>query len=627
MEKTVIRKKFNPIHEDILRITRLTVTSNKGVVHRLSCDGAISDKRIQFSNENCVVQLHYSNENDVAVFALNARARFDVSPDDSLKIYFKLRDFQQATVLSLDKIWWTVPHFVKAQEDIPKETIAVFYKRADGKHVCLVALPGNGFRSRISGNAMTFSIGKKARTVCGVGMCVSLADDPYTAVHNCFKHLFKSKNIRIPLRDGKKEHGNLRGFGWCTWNAFYQKVNEAGIIEKMEEFKEKGIIPSFVLIDDGWSTTPNNKIASFDADPEKFPNGLASTVAKIKSYGVKYVGVWHTLNLYWGGVLEGSPLFEEIKDHLVQVNDGMWVPKPTVTDSRAIFTMWYTRLKEQGVDFTKVDNQSSMPYYFNGFYEASVVTQINKGLDKAAAEIFKADIINCMGMDPENTFARPLSAVNRNSDDYFPDWGEDGLVFHAMTNAYNSLYYGELYITDYDMFWSDDRIARSAAILRAVSGGPIYTSDKVGHSDPENIRPLIMPDGNAVRCDHAGRPTLDCFYRDCPAEKYPLKIWNTLNGNYVMTIFNLTPEEMTAGFGPADIPGIKDGVYEIKNCLTGESFSADLSGRSSVFLEPYRAAAFILTDKAQGSINEAKRKRQIGKKRTDDALRQSRKSQ
>ncbi len=615
MDKPTARKKYTPIHEEILHITRITLKANNGTVHRLSCDGAVNGKSILFSDDDgCFVHLRYVKTDDIATFAFRAVAKYDIDPDESVRISFRLKDFEQATVLSLDKIWWSVPHFVKEQADIPKNTIAVFYKRSDGKHACLVSLPGKGFRSRISGNTMTYSTGKKVRNIVGLGMVVSVADDPFTAIKKCFENMRDSKNLRVPLRDKRKEYGNLRGFGWCTWNAFYQNVNEAGIIEKMEEFKEKNIIPSFVLIDDGWSQTPDGKIASFDADPAKFPDGLASTVAKIKSYGVKYVGVWHTLNLYWGGVLEGSPLFEEIKDHLVQVNDGMWVPKPTVTDSRAIFTMWYTRLKEQGVDFTKVDNQSSMPYYFNGFYEASVVTQINKGLDKAAAEIFKADIINCMGMDPENTFARPLSAVNRNSDDYFPDWGEDGLVFHAMTNAYNSLYYGELYITDYDMFWSDDRIARSAAILRAVSGGPIYTSDKVGHSDPENIRPLIMPDGNAVRCDHAGRPTLDCFYRDCPAEKYPLKIWNTLNGNYVMAIFNLTPEEMTAEFGPADIPGAKEGVYEIKNCLTGESFSADLSGRSNVFLEPYRAAAFILTDKAQGSINEAKRKRQIGKK-------------
>lgn len=598
MKKETVKKKFKPIHEEILRITRITVKSYKGVIHRLTCDGAIDDKRIQYSEDNtCLTQLYYSKQDNISVFAINVKTRFDIDPAESVKINFKLTDFEQATVLSLDKIWWTSPHFVKRQEDCPENTIAVFYKTTEGKHACLLTVPGNGFRSRIKGNTMTFSIGKKGRCLFGAGLFVAVADDPYTAVHNCFEYMNKSKNMRIPLVNKRTEYGNLRGFGWCTWDAFYHDVNEAGIIEKMEEFKAKNIVPSFVIIDDGWSPTPDNKITSFDADPAKFPDGLGATIAKIKSYGVKFVGVWHTLNIYWGGVKEGSPLFEEIKEHLVQVKDGMWIPKPTLSDSYAIYSEWYKRLKAQGVDFTKVDNQSSVPYYYEGFYPPNSVSHLHKGIDKAASDIFGADIINCMGHDPENTFNRLHSIINRNSDDFFPGWGVDGLVYHAMCNTYNSIYFGEMYITDYDMYWSEGETAKAAAILRGISGGPIYTSDKVGHSDIENIKPLLLPDGTALRCDHAGRPTLDCFYRDCPAEKYPLKIWNTLNGNYVYAVFNLTSENMTATISLKDIPGIEEGNYEILNYTTQETVETDTNGIINVTIKPYDAIPYIITKK------------------------------
>ena len=41
------------------------------------------------------------------------------------------------------------------------------------------------------------------------------------------------------------------------------------------------------------------------------------------------------------------------------------------------------------------------------------------------------------------------------------------------------------------MFYTDHRENRCNSMLRAVSGGPVYISDKVGETDPAWVWPLI----------------------------------------------------------------------------------------------------------------------------------------
>ena len=69
---------------------------------------------------------------------------------------------------------------------------------------------------------------------------------------------------------------------------------------------------SWVLIDDGWSQTHNNKLTGFGADPTRFPQGLAHTIDVLKQdYGVRYVGVWQAFQGYWGGADPDSDAFKE----------------------------------------------------------------------------------------------------------------------------------------------------------------------------------------------------------------------------------------------------------------------------------------------------------------------------
>ncbi|GIQ70525.1 hypothetical protein XYCOK13_33490 [Xylanibacillus composti] len=66
---------------------------------------------------------------------------------------------------------------------------------------------------------------------------------------------------------------------------------------------------------------------------------------------------------------------------------------------------------------------------------------------------------------------------------------------HALQNAYNSYFHGSFYWGDWDMYWTDHHDDKQNMVLRAVSGGPVYFSDKTGRTKAEHVWPLIYRDG------------------------------------------------------------------------------------------------------------------------------------
>lgn len=99
---------------------------------------------------------------------------------------------------------------------------------------------------------------------------------------------------------------------------------------------------------------------------------------------------------------------------------------------------------------------------------------------------------------------------------------------------------GEVVIPDWDMFHSKHPAAHLHAAARAISGGPVYVSDRPGHHDFELLRRLVFPDGSVLRAHLPGRPTADCLFADvCRDGKTALKIWNSNAVNGVVGVFNV----------------------------------------------------------------------------------------
>lgn len=106
--------------------------------------------------------------------------------------------------------------------------------------------------------------------------------------------------------------------------------------------------------------------------------------------------------------------------------------------------------------------------------------------------------------------------------------------------AYNSLWMGNFIQPDWDMFQTKHSSAQFHAASRAISGGPIYVSDKVGEHDFKLLKSFVLPDGSLLRCEHYALPTKDCLFEDPLHDgKTMLKIWNYNKVKYIVFCVSL----------------------------------------------------------------------------------------
>lgn len=478
--------------------------------------------------------------------------------------------------------WWTGPSFTTDFSQLPTGTQNLLFKTESGA-VSVLPLCGDSFVTTIepSDDAATLRLSLShcaadCAPLHGAVAVISTDADPYEAVRLGMEYAYHHGLIDTPLRTEKALPEIYRGFGWCTWNAFYYDVTEQGIYDKLAEFRAKGLPIHWVMIDAGWSqyNPKNDTLLAFEEDTAKFPSGLKGCIAHMKQeYGVKQVGVWHALTGYWNGIEKGSALAQAQAENLAVAPNGMLIP--TGCGAYPFFNEWHKYLKAQGVDFVKIDAQGNMPRFMTGTPGCLTdMVAVQTGVDRSVQEVFGGNVINCMGMLNQNVHNRPFTALSRNSDDFYPD-RENNFCSHILQNGYNTVFHGCLYYCDFDMWWTRHHSAKESGVLRAVSGGPIYVSDRVGETDAASVRPLLDTNGELLVAQNPAMPTRDCLFRD-PSDGV-LKLFNTFaNGNAVVAVFNLSDQPQTVTVCPADFGGT--GAQTAYRYFAGErSFGSELT--------------------------------------------------
>lgn len=488
-----------------------------------------------------------------------------IRPENGLEINL-CKDLQVDKILAftnVDDPWWTMPKFVSTVDEIPFRTQNLVMQIED-KHYHLLPLCGENFRCEIGNGIVYLSPGCSGRQFLkGDFLAVTVGDDPFDVVKDGYENAKELGAIKIPLSAERKYPEVFEGFGWCTWDAFYEDVSSEKIYKKLDEFKEANVPVKWMIIDDGWRLANGNLLLSFEEDKEKFPEGLKACVEKIKrEYGVEKVGVWHSFLGYWFGVDPKSDLYEDQKENLVLIADDIAIPVPDEEKAFEFWDKWHSYIRECGVDFLKIDNQSSLSHRTASLMPTCEAARIiHKALERSVVKNFGGDLINCMGMDMENVLARPVTAVSRNSGDYYPQI-ERHFVTHATQNVYNTIWHSMLYHCDFDMWWSKHETAIQSGSLRAISGALIYVSDAFGKTDRDAIMPTIEDDGTIIRCDLPAKPTRDLFYTDCRKAEKLLKIWNRKGEDFAAAVYNIGTEEfakvITDTLDLADIPGADD---------------------------------------------------------------------
>ncbi|KAL4442956.1 hypothetical protein ABPG77_008447 [Micractinium sp. CCAP 211/92] len=347
------------------------------------------------------------------------------------------------------------------------------------------------------------------------------------------------------------------------------------------------------------SVQANAKFGSPSAGPEHALNSeggdLAGVVAALKArYGLQYVYAWHAMAGFWGGVGLDDPQMAKFKPQLVlpTPTPGVLAVDPAVAwvqpvlsgvglpaDPRQLHEDMHAYLAGCGVDGVKVDVQSTIGLLGSGAGRGggpALAAAYHASLEASARRHFPGNhLINCMCHSTEDLYRMEDTNLARVSDDFYPTRPESHLA-HIANCGYNSLFFGALVIPDWDMFHSLHDKALLHATARAVSGGPIYVSDRPGRHDFQLLHRLVLPDGSVLRCRLPGRPTADCLFADVSRDgTTALKVWNANAVTAVIACFNIqgsaferslrrfnthdaSPPALAAYVRPGDAPVLAD---------------------------------------------------------------------
>jgi len=466
--------------------------------------------------------------------------------------------------------------------DVPERTLMLLAATAEGCVAIVPILDGDTYcELAAAGDGLALTATSGPRGLARDHRAVAVAarnPDPYAAVEQAVDAAIEF------MRRGKRRADKplppwMDEIGWCTYDAFYDKVDEARTLDALGRFNAAGFHPRFLILDGGWQDTPDNPrwIESFGPKPDAFTGDrLATLVAKTKDdFGVHHFAAWHTLFGSMRGTNIEAPALAHLPGrfvHELETDDDVF----GVVDLESVGRLhdgYHAALAAEGVDFVKVDFQSAlhrMTYEEAGRAEAARRWQ--ESLQEAARRHLPGGVLNCMCMGSEMVYHTHTSNVSRCSDDFYPQ-RPHAHPAHVRQNLYNALWLERMVWCDWDMFWSaEPQWGWYHAVARALSGGPVYVSDRPDHFDPALLARFLAADDRLLRYDRPARPTPDMIFRDPFAAPAFIKGFNVAGETGAVGLFHPghQPAEppLTEHVGPALVPQ-----------LGGERFAAHAADR------------------------------------------------
>ncbi|KAK7388636.1 hypothetical protein VNO78_23458 [Psophocarpus tetragonolobus] len=508
------------------------------------------------------------------------------------------------------KLWWMAQKMGDRGRDIPLETQFLLVETKDGgshlqtqnDSVYTVFLPllEGSFRACLQGDSndqlqLCLESGDEDTKASSFthALFIGAGSDPFATIHHAFRSV-RNHLKTFRLRHEKKLPGIVDCFGWCTWDAFYQQVNQEGVEAGIESLAAGGTPPKFVIIDDGWQSVggdekENSQSSSLQRltgikENAKFQTKEAGIkniveIAK-KKQSVKHVYVWHAITGYWGGVRPGVKEMEEYGSVMkypnvssgVRENEPTWKTDPLAVQGLGlvnpdkVFTFYdqlHSYLSSAGVDGVKVDVQCILETLGGGLGgRVQLTKQYHQALDASISRNFPDNgCIACMSHNTDALYCSKQTAVVRASDDFYPRDPASHTI-HIASVAYNTVFLGEIMLPDWDMFHSLHPAAEYHASARAISGGPLYVSDAPGKHNFDVLKKMVLPDGSVLRALLPGRPTKDCLFSDPARDGVSLlKIWNMNKHGGVLGVYNCqgaawSATERTNAFHDTDSAGM-----------------------------------------------------------------------
>ncbi|KAI8335097.1 glycoside hydrolase superfamily [Chlamydoabsidia padenii] len=371
--------------------------------------------------------------------------------------------------------------------------------------------------------------------------------------------------------------------GYCTWNALGVDMDLA-LIDQALSSLEQYIDVGYLIMDDGWQQQHDGYLTGFGADPHKFPLGLTYSLEWLKQRhtSLRSIGVWHTLWGSWRGIDRKSlgkhydPDISIGKTHLVKQVD-------------RFYNDYYRSLASAGVNFVKIDNQGGVDDWPLSLEKKHMLwDQYCLAASSAVDHSMTAPPLHSMAMVPyllnsQQNNPTWCNGAIRNSDDFFPNVS-DSHSWHIYGNLMNSLWLSSYYSTlDFDMFQSGHPFGEYHAISRAISGGPIYITDKTGDHDASLLAKLVAEtrtgEQEILRCKQSCWPFRDSVLGGKPGKDQDyIGAWNTTtNQGRIYGYWSMKMDRDTQCIATARIPtghvgyislGLDKGTYSNDGLLS-----------------------------------------------------------
>jgi len=328
----------------------------------------------------------------------------------------------------------------------------------------------------------------------------------------------------------------------------------------IEGIEHSDVPVRWLLIDDGFQSLKEGRMQSLKPDSVKFPNGWGTIISAKKEEKIKWMGIWHTLLMYWKNVSpdhdmselapylmpqpvvsENSPKDNEFLDDPDDSAVIALIPKDTKEDSAQFYSRFMEAVKEDGFDFIKTDNVSRSIIEYYGTANPARAHRHNVLSLEHACDRLDLPLMNCSAQNTIGLLNAAHSATMRTS----PDYRKNQLASsksQILQSVFNTSWIGPTLWPDHDMFHSSDmEVAETMAITKAMSGGPIYLSDAPSDFNEDVILPLCFSDGLLIRPLAPGVPLPDSFFTDALYERDNLyKVVAPLNNeSCAITAYNL----------------------------------------------------------------------------------------
>lgn len=458
-------------------------------------------------------------------------------PVEGIQITMDLAEFARGLSLEQHRVSWLVPAFTRDPLQIPTSTSLLWNRgRQNEQYHFMLPLVDNGFTGKLGDKLEPYHFHKRVfRVASGSGAPGHMPDrvglfaystntDPYKLPEQTLAAAFAATDATAKLRQDKPFPAAMDGLSLDTWNGLGKYLTEDSVIAAVDDLLAKGLRMRYLILDDLWNSIDDrNRLVSFEADPVRFPHGIAWLAKELKNRGVELI-VWHTDEGYWNGV---SPDSELAQYPLFEGNHEIFIPDPRRSE---FYEAFYRFLAESGVAGVKPDDAGFYGVTEGRLPNAEAIGGQQRNLQNAAAQNFPSNaILHCMGMTLPCLFNAGVSNVSRMGEDITLPANTNPEMFpnpqtpqdHVLHYAYNGFVWSAVYYPDWDMThtmielpddgpYDEPRYIEKVypqfhMIGRVISGGILNFADRLGHTDVPLLNAAVFDDGRLMRLDAPGQ--------------------------------------------------------------------------------------------------------------------------